>query len=92
MAGVKCIYICYIGAYTSVMSVMYPGMKLDEINNSWSPYLCLAARISLYQNITIKNKNKKVNGQRGNNKDTTKFPILSKRFIICVGSRTQGVV
>ena len=38
------------------------------------------------------NKNNKVNGQRGNNQDMTKFPILSKRFIICVGPRTQGVV
>ena len=82
----------YIDTYASVM---YPGMKPDERNNSWVTFLMLilTARISLYYNITIMNKiNIRVNSQRGINKDTTKILILSKRFIIYVSPRTQGVV
>ena len=38
------------------------------------------------------NKHDKMNSQRGIVQDTTKSPILSKRFIIYVGYMTQGVV
>ena len=40
------IYIYYIDAYTSVM---YPGMTLDEINNSWVTFLIKGENIIILE-------------------------------------------